>query len=558
MRCSLSPGWGIDPVIIGGRVKTYRVVPVVLAAALVAAPAFAQKRELNTAEQVAHVVSRLTFGPRYGDADRIAKIGVDRWIAEQLRPDSIADSAAALALGPIAAWSAPVSKLDSVMAFRFTSRPPVRVAATANANGATTTRMSGDSAMLVMRTAVRALALVVRGGPDYFAAGKVVSAEKTERQLLELIADFWENHFSVYSAKMPSVEALAVLNRDAIRPRALGKFRDLLGAVAHSTAMLYYLDNHLSTAAGLNENYARELLELHTLGVDGGYTQQDVIEVARALTGWSMDPAPRGGRVLVSGENKPPKFTFMAAQHDTGAKTVLGHALAAGRGIEDGEDILDIVARHPSTARHIATKLVRRLVSDEPPSALVDRAAAAFTRTDGDIAEVVRTIVTSDEFFSRAAFRAKTKTPFEFIVSARRALDAPADTSITTARALADFGQPVFGRQSPDGWPDVAAPWMTAGSLMRRVMYAGDIAGNDNPAIKIESWSGWSVYADQPAKAQADAVIRHFLGGIASDETRDLIRSTGSDEKSSGFAEPAARLRGMIAIALGSPEFQRR
>ena len=539
-----------------------RVVLAALAVAAVATESLAQKRELTPAEQVAHVVSRLTFGPRLGDAERIASMGVDRWIAEQLRPDLISDSAATLALGPIASWSAPVSTLDSVMSLRIISRvaAPVRVTGTVNANGgAVSTGLVRDSAMMLsLRNAVRRVTFIFRGGPDPFSAGKVVNAQKTERQLLEIITDFWENHFSVYSAKMPSPEALAVLSRDAIRPRALGQFRDLLGAVAHSTAMLYYLDNHLSTANGLNENYARELLELHTLGVDGGYTQQDVIEVARALTGWSMDPAPRGGRVLASGNSKAPKFTFMPALHDTGAKTVLGHSLAAGRGIEDGEQVLDIVARHPATARYIATKLARRLVSDDPPAALVARAASRFTETDGDIAEVVRVIVTSDEFFSRAAFRAKTKTPFEYIVSAQRALDAVPDTSMATSAALRDFGQPVFGRQSPDGWPDAAASWMTAGNLMRRVMYAGDIAAERIPTVRMESWSGWERYSTKPANEQAEAVISHFLGGIASNATRDLIRATGDDKSKAEFPDAPARLRGMIAVALGSPEFQRR
>src|SRR4051812_9131210 len=188
---------------------------------------------------------------------------------------------------------------------------------------------------------------------------------------------------------------------NAIRPHALGKFHDLLLATAKSPAMLVYLDNRLSSSIrGINENYARELLELHTLGVDGGYTQHDVIEVARALTGWTIQRKPD---LTV--------FAFRRDQHDTGTKTVLGHTLPAGRGIEDGEEVLDILARHPSTARYIALKLARRLVSDEPPPALVNRAAETFVRTDGDIAKVVRTIVTSPEFFSRAAFRAKVKTP---------------------------------------------------------------------------------------------------------------------------------------------------
>src|SRR6185436_9390977 len=191
------------------------------------------------------------------------------------------------------------------------------------------------------------------------------------------------------------------------------------------------------------------------MGVDGGYTQADVVGVAHALTGWSVDrmldfskPAPNGG------------FIFAAANHDSSEKTVLGHTLAAGRGIEDGEEVLDIIARHPSTARYISYKLARRLVSDDPPPALVERAAATFTRTDGDIAQVVRTIVTSPEFFSRAAFRAKVKTPFQLVISARRALNAPADTTSATVRLLAQLGQPTYGWATPDGWPDRGGAWM--------------------------------------------------------------------------------------------------
>jgi uncharacterized protein (DUF1800 family) len=202
--------------------------------------------------------------------------------------------------------------------------------------------------------------------------------------LLEVVSDFWENHFSVFVGKMPSREALIVWDREVLRPHALGKFRDLLGAVAHSPGNAVLPRQPLSRKGALNENYARELLELHTLGVDGGYTQHDVVEVARALTGWTI-ALPR----------EPSKFAFRQDQHDTLEKTVLGHKLRAGRGIEDGEEVLAIIARHPSTAHYISLKLARRLVSDDPPPALVERAAATFTRTDGDIAQVVRTIVTS-------------------------------------------------------------------------------------------------------------------------------------------------------------------
>ena len=266
-----------------------------------------------------------------------------------------------------------------------------------------------------------------------------------------------------------------------IRPRALGKFRDLLGAVAKSPAMLFYLDQCQSTVdsmhtplarrsacvararaacsarqpataqrRGLNENYARELLELHTLGVDGGYTQHDVIEVARALTGWTMNPRQGG------------EFIFRPEIHDADAKTVLGHRLAAGRGIEDGEEVLDILARSPATARFIARKLAIRFVSDDPPPALVDRAARTFLATDGDIREMVRTIVTSPEFFSRSAYRAKVKSPFELVASALRVARRAPDTTPRTAQIVAFLGEPIFGHQAPNGWPETGDAWMNA------------------------------------------------------------------------------------------------
>lgn len=540
------------------RVKHCRAVLAVLAVAFSATAAFAQQRELSKDEQVAHVLSRLTFGARMGDAGRIAAMGVDRWIEAQLKPDAIADSGVVLALSGLPPWSAPVAALDSVMSMRgVLVNTPVRINGNSVTLDSTARRMGMDSLAKMLRTQLVRVRFLIGGpGADLFAAGKIVRAQESERQLLEVITDFWENHFSVYSAKMPTPDALAVFNRDAIRPRALGKFRDLLGAVAHSPAMLFYLDNHLSVSSGLNENYARELLELHTLGVDGGYTQQDVIEVARALTGWSIDPPP-GPRRTGPLVNNGSKFAFFPASHDSGAKVVLGRTLPAGRGVQDGEDVLDIVARHPSTARYIATKLVRRLVSDDPPAALVDRATQTFTRTDGDIAEVVRAIVMSDEFFSRAAFRAKAKSPFEYVVSARRSLNALTDSTTATAIMLRDFGQPVFGRISPDGWPDASVAWISAGSLMKRVMFASDIASDRVASIPVERWEGWARYSNAPAKEQADAVVSEFLGGVASKETRALISATGTDAGQAALDAPA-RLRGMIAIALGSPEFQRR
>ena len=513
-----------------------RVSRLLLLGSVIVSPAAAQGREQTPAEQVAHVLSRLTFGARAGDSARVAAMGVDRWVAEQLRPWTIADAAVGASLRSLAAWTQPSSSLASAsnrLTFATLPQPRPRVG--------TDTGMA--ERMLVRSVAIRSIGFFNLN--TQFAAGKLVLAEHSERQLFEIIADFWENHFSVYSAKIPSREALIAMHRDAVRPNAMGRFRDLLGAVAHSPAMLYYLDNHLSTRDGLNENYARELLELHTLGVDGGYTQQDIIAVARALTGWGINnEKPRPAL------NEPTTFEFRSGQHDRGEKVVLGTTLAAGRGVEDGDDVLDLLARHPSTAKFIAWKLARRLVSDEPPPALVERAAETFRRTDGHIASVVETIVTSDEFFSQAAFRAKVKTPFEFIVSARRAFGLDADTTTATVQAVTRLGQPTYGRAEPDGWPDEAASWINSGTLLNRVMLAADIAAAKAPFTDVEYWRGWKNLRGLSAEAQADAVIGAFLGGVASPATRAaLLEATGSGEE---------RLAEILAVVLGSPEFQRR
>jgi hypothetical protein len=495
----------------------------------------APAQKLSETERVTHVLSRLTFGARPGDAERVAAMGVDRWIDQQLHPESIGDSTVVVALAGIPPWSKPTANVASLTA-------PLRPYA------------SMPMTALMKDTAARAAlfrvgyALISLGAPnDLFAAGKIVRAQVSERQLLEVMSDFWENHFSVYSGKMPSREALITWDRDVLRPRALGKFRDLLGATAHGPAMLFYLDNHLSTNRGLNENYARELLELHTLGVDGGYTQHDVIEVARALTGWTISPSPN-----------PSVFLFRRELHDTGSKTVLGHTLRAGRGIEDGEEVLDILARHPSTAHYISLKLARRLVSDDPPPALVDRAAATFKRTDGDIAQVVRTIVTSPEFFSRAAFRAKVKTPFELVVSARRAVGASADTTPALARLIAQLGQPIFGHATPEGWPDRGAAWMNSGTIYNRIRFATDLANSSITPLPPDRWRDWTSLAALPLDGQVDGVVRDILGGSAEPATRDAMLSVRPDASERDTADGRRRLRELLVIALASPEFQRR
>ena len=289
----------------------------------------------------------------------------------------------------------------------------------------------------------------------------------------------------------------------------LGHFRDLLGAVAHSPAMLYYLDNAQSSAdsartpltsyralltaktaadstrllaavrkrrGGLNENYGRELLELHTLGVDGGYTQRDVIDVARAFTGWSLKAADEGGG-----------FAFNAGAHDADEKVVLGTTLPAGRGVEDGDAVLDLLAHHPRTARFIATKLVRHFVADDPPASLVQRATDTFRQTDGDLRQVMAVIVASPEFYSRRAFRAKVKTPYEVVVSTYRLLGGAPDTAGRSLSYLGQLGAPLFGHLTPEGWPDVGEGWLNTGSLLSRINFGGNAAAGRVAGIRAPS-----------------------------------------------------------------------
>src|SRR5437879_4069781 len=321
---------------------------------------------------------------------------------------------------------------------------------------------------------------------------------------------------------------LLPFDRDVIRPHALGHFQNLLAAVARSPAMLYYLDNWQSAAEperptlaqrgrgarhGINENFGRELLELHTLGVDGGYTQQDVIEVARASTGWTIDDPERIGR-----------FVFRPELHDAGPKLVLGDSLPAGRGVEDGEAVLTLLARHPATARFIATKLVRRFVSDTPPGGLVKRAARTFRDSSGDIREVLRTIFASREFFSRAAYRAKVKSPFELVASAVRGLGAAADTSPRTAQLVAQLGEPLYGHDAPNGYPETGSAWLGSGAVLGRINLGIALAAGQAPGVTVSRWLRQVGLERAPYARQVDEILADLLGDPVSAEVRALLQ----------------------------------
>ena len=547
-----------------------------------ASGAFDEPRELTADQQVKQVFNRLTFGPRPGDLSGVTPVGLDSWIDEQLHPEQIADPYG-----------------DSIVAQFMTQRMSVKELADSFPSQDVFIRdlrkvraiPAGVSFAFSHDDSAAYKALNDRGGrlAQQIVAAKLARAVFSRRQLLEVMTDFWENHFSVFSGKMPTRFSLLEYDRDVIRPHALGKFRDLLGAVAKSPEMLYYLDNwqsqsdslhqnlgelenlanaktsadstRIRTAVsrrrqGINENYARELMELHTLGVDGGYTQADIINVARAFTGWTIDDPRAGGG-----------FVFRPGMHDADEKTVLGHQLPAGRGIEDGEDVLSILARQPATARFIATKLVRHFVGDNPPASLVSRAAQTFLRTDGDIREVMHTIATSPEFYSREYYRQKVKEPFELVASTLRALDATPDTTSRSAQLAAGLGQPMFGRLTPDGWPDNSAAWINTGSILARINFGAAVANGRIPAVSLKRWKPAAALEGKPFDSQVDGVVDYVLEGEASPDTRQILVGEQNpiaalNQKAAvalpPVATPADMLAMLVGLALGAPEFQRR
>jgi len=378
---------------------------------------------------------------------------------------------------------------------------------------------------------------------------KLYRAIYSNRQLEEQMADFWFNHFNVYMDKGADRILTTSYERDAIRPYVFGKFRDLLEATAESPAMLFYLDNWQSVSSepgqrdinrraklkakqsrGLNENYARELMELHTLGVDGGYTQQDVVGVARCFTGWTIAQPNRGG-----------EFIYNDRVHDKGEKIVLGVKIPAGGGMEDGEKVLDILARHPSTARFISTGLAKKFVADDPPPALIDRMAKTFHDTDGDIRAVMTTMLDSKEFFSEGAFRAKVKTPLELIVSAVRATDAQVDFAIPLATQIAQLGEPLYRKIEPTGYSSANAEWVNSAALLARMNFALALADNRVPGSKVDV---------SRFQNDAAAVARQILFQEPAQQTLNSI------EKALAEREPTPSLA--AGLVLGSPDFQRR
>ena len=469
-------------------------------------------RPLIEDRRALHLLSRITFGPRPGDLEKVRAMGTRAFLERQLHPERIDDSAVEARVAVLPTLSMTPSEL--VEAF-----PPPRLARAARAPEMDQASMSDPA---------RPRSILIELGRE-----EVWRAVYGERQLEEVMVQFWMNHFNIFAPKGADKWLVTSFERDTIRPHALGNFEGLLVATAKSPAMLFYLDNWLSAARqpsrggafargrrknGLNENYARELMELHTLGVDGGYTQEDVTEVARVFTGWTFErPRRQAG------------FVFDRRIHDDGEKVVLGNRIAAGGGVDDGLRVLALLAHHPSTARLISRKLCQRFVADEPPSRLVERTSQRFLDTRGDLRAVLATILDSPEFQSEAAYRCKMKSPIELMASALRALEAETDAGLPILFFIGRMGQPMLQYQAPTGFPDRAATWINPAGLLMRMKFAA--------ALATGRIVGTTVEAERAARLLAE--------GRFGDE---------GPGRAEGSRSPQSR----VALYVASPEFQRR
>ena len=495
-------------------------------------------------EAIVHVLNRIGYGPRPGEVEKVRAAGLQRFIDDQLHPERIADRSMAerlaglTTIGMSAGQIAERIELPALEARRERKRQAVG------------TEPQAKDTPVREPLQQRANALVVE-----LAQAKVLRAVYSERQLQEVLTDFWFNHFNVDARKNRERFLVTIYERETIRPHVLGRFRALLEATARDPAMLVYLDNWMSTVPnapararaaaannrprGINENYARELMELHTLGVDGGYTQKDVTEVARAFTGWTIrNPRVRG------------EFIFEPRLHDDREKTVLGHKIHGG-GMKDGEQVLDILAAHPSTAGFISTKLARRFVSDTPPAALVDRLAARFTATRGDLREVMRTLLASPEFLAPDSFSAKTKTPFEFVASAVRATDLALTDARPLVRSLQELGMPLYQCQPPTGYKDTADAWVNTGALVARMNFAQTITSASPFGVRSVRDRSTFEASTNARTSSAKAPERRttpfdpLIGLEVSETTRSTIARATTPQQG-------------LALTLGSPEFQKR
>ena len=604
---------------------------VLIAFSLVAAPARAESTASLPADQqqIVHVLNRITFGPRPGDVEAVRRMGLRAFIDQQLYPENIDDSAVESELQQFELLQMTPNALENVFlddtkrALRKQKEQQQKLAANNPAMAETPAMQGADVTISPAANLAPSTEEVATTGAGMVAQAnawksvaaigqlekaKLIRAVDSQRQLQEVLVDFWTNHFNIDMKKGLCRVLKVTDDRDVIRPHILGKFRDLLEASAKSPAMLVYLDNAQNSKpielnamqqamlasyvkrklgdlapavpapgkkmGGINENYAREIMELHTLGVDGGYTQKDVQEVARCFTGWTFD--------RLTGE-----FKFAPRRHDNGAKVVLGHDIPANGGMQDGETVLDMLASSPATAHHISLELCQRFISDDPPEAMVTRIAGVFQQTDGDLRAVTSAILTSPEFLSPSSYEMKIKSPLEFAVSAVRATEsslvasdpppydkirptlegagvmgrAKADDRLSTAKRqslnwhIYELGEPLFACTPPTGYKEISKVWVSPGALIERLNFALALTEQRVADVRFDSKNLLAKTDLDKPQSVLDQCASSLLQGNMSAGTRAVLdRAALPSTGESKTVDPSK----LIALILGSPEFQRK
>jgi uncharacterized protein (DUF1800 family) len=481
--------------------------------------------------KVLHVVNRLSFGPTPGEIERVEAMGVEHYIQEQLSPDSVPESPTltsqlsqlhTLTLNPVTLYR------ESQPIRQGKQQPTIEAR-----------KVARDRARLILQQAVEA---------------RLLRATESHRQLQEVMVEFWYNHFNVYANKGPDRFWVGSYEQEAIRPYVLGRFRDLLEATSRHPAMMYYLDNWQNTAPGspgahgryqgLNENYARELMELHTLGVDGGYTQQDVIALARILTGWGYRPLNQP-----TGEDGSP-FYFDPRRHDFSDKVFLGHTIK-GSGAAEVKQALDILARSPATAHHISYQLAQYFVSDHPPETLVKHLQKRFLATDGNIREVLNTLFHNQEFWDAKNFNAKFKTPYQYVVSVVRATGMTVNNTAPMSSMLQQLGMPLYSCLTPDGYKNTQDAWLNPDAMTRRLSFATAVASGRVPLSTIPK--------NQTQTSQPIGLLpnqtqqRSPILPVDATQLATTLGNSFSNQTQSAIASSPPQLR--AALMLGSPEF---
>ncbi len=564
------------------RLKDMRHISFAIGIGLLLAPGAAAQAPMTSLDSARHVLNRLSYGALPGEVEAVAREGVLKWINQQLGFTEIGDPA--------------LKEIESGLDILHTT--PVQLQAMQQRQQAQVQRAQ---AIVDSTARMQALDLLRQNQQDgrqdlrflfgELASVTVVRAVQSDRQLPEILADFWTNHFNVFIGKNQDRPFFPEYLEATLRAHALGRFDELLIATAKSPAMLLYLDNAQSVAAnsdlrllameqmqadrnrpgvvliprsrrpafnlpqrravdsaqmarlrqnaprGLNENYARELMELPTLGVDGGYTQQDVINVARILTGWGVD-------------RRDGSFAFRAAAHDQGAKVVLGEKFPANHGEDEGMRLLRLLASSPATMHHVSAQLCARFVADAAPDGCIDDAVRAWKRSKGDIREVVRAIVLSPDFWAPRNVQSKVKTPLEFVVSAVRALGGTPDPTPRTAQRIAQLGEPLFQKQTPNGYGESEEDWVNSGALLARMNFAVQLASGRLPGVVIDLEGVVPLTPDHAVLV--DQVNRSILSGAMTSHTREVILKQLAE-----VADPGAARALAVGLALGGPEFQR-